>query len=1815
MLFERLSPAVAPFYNGLEIATRAKPWPGVNQVRRASVNSFGFGGANAHIILENYEPAVGIVKDPIKNTKHLATFAPFVFSAASETALEEMLQAYAVLLGERPDLSPADLSHTLHARRSALGVRVAFPASSSPQHLASSITDHLELVHSRRQDRGEPGISIGARPVTARPRILGVFTGQGAQWASMGKSLIQGSTFVRDRIHALESSLYDLPVADQPSWSLTHELLADAQSSRLDEALIAQPLCTAIQIVLVDLLRAAGVEFVAVVGHSSGEIAAAYAAGIINAAEAIKIAYYRGWCVQRYVNTDGRMMAIGTSLDDARELCSLDEFVGRLCVAACNSPSSVTLSGDADAIEEAKAVLGDEKKFARVLKVDKAYHSHHMAACSIPYQQALDNCKIEPRPPSNNCAWYSSVHAGESIGTAQLQSLKGEYWKDNMLRPVLFAQALEAAVKMGQGAPFNMAIEVGAHPALKGPATETLAVLYEGNHLIPPLYTGTLHRGTEDVGALSATLGSVWSRFTTPVVDFVKYETLATGQSASLRRVVPNLPTYKWDHDRVFWHDSRISRATRNRKDLFNPLLGKRVPDGVGDEMRWRNIIRPSELRWISGHQLQGQMVYPAAAYLSTAIESCPFLAEGRVIDTIEIENFKLGKALAFDGSNEQTGAETVFVLSDIAKRGLRHITANFTFHAAIGVEADLLSRLATGRLLVTLRTSDVGEDTCTPRHPVPQRLPEPSDTAEVQEDSFYSALEELGYEYYDDFRALSGLKRKINYGSAYVRVPGHESASDAVLLHPALLDAALQAIFLAYCHPGDRSLDQLHLPTGLDSLSINTSLCRQDLIQGVQLPLESFLTKNPLTTNMIGGDVDVYGRDGQTPLIQLQGLQVMPLAERTREADRTLFMEQVWGVSMPDGALAANSRATPTDYELATNLERLSLYYMKKVVHDVPPSQRRGLKWHHEAMFRWFEHVLRQTADGRQRYASDQWLDDTWDQISQIVDKYPASIDVKLMCTVGENLAAVVREETQIQEHMFQDNLANRYYVEALGLRETTGFLSRAVAQIVHRYPHMDILEIGAGTGGATKSIMAEIGRAFSSYTFTDISAAFMEKAQEIFSHVANKMVFKTLDIEKDVADQGYQEHSYDVVIGSLVLHATKNLDKTLQETRRLLKPGGYLLLIELISNDVVRTGFTMSGLPGWWLGRNDGRVYSPCVTSAKWHQLLLGAGFSGIDTITPEVDILPRPASVIVSQAVDQRVSVIRQPLMHARESNAASTDKGDLVIIGGQSLTTVLLIDTIMGLTQQFEFQITRFLTLEELAIATSISPTALVLNLAELDRPIFSDLTDESMRAIQNMADYQRTILWVTQGARVDEPYMNMSLGLGRSVVMESPGIRIQFLDLDYSQKPDARLVAETLLRLRFTRNETSVRGVLYTTEQEMFEERGCIKIPRMLPMQPANDRYNASKRSIVQAKSASEWPLVLARPNQARGYTFHQAPPEHHLHVDADQVRIAVATSTLLPVVQGMHGIVGLDPHADAWVLGFSRTNGSCVTVQQEHMVRWGSAQDGISSDAQEQLLALLTVEARCSQIALSMPTAGSLVVNEPPADLALRLLDQAAERNTSVVFTVPAAGDLPDLPSESVVALSLTTSRRAVRASLPPDIFLFLDCSNNSEGTGIGSLVASCMPPTCRHITLATLGPPLAMPSVLSPVLSEILQQAVSRHAQQPKHLRVHSLSPGALVKTLSADIPDPSTPTVLNWKSEDEVPVKLQSVDSMIQLDESKCYVLFGLTGDLGRSVVDWMGSHGAKNMVLTSRHPNIDTTWLDECHKRGMRVEVFAK
>jgi acyl transferase domain-containing protein len=504
-----------------------------------------------------------------------------------------MLAWHLEYLNANPDVTITDLAYTLQHRRSTLPYRKSIAAKDFQAAIRS--LEDIQIPPSGNKE--DSGLDTRFITMSRSAKVIGIFTGQGAQWARMGAELIESSPFAASRLAEQDAALQNLPnAADRPSWTLRDQLLAPEESSRIAEAALSQPLCTAVQIILVDILRAAGVCFTAVVGHSSGEIGAAYAAGYLSAQDAIRIAYFRGVHAKLASSPSphsprGAMMAIGASAEDAEELCRESCFIGRIQVAAVNSTSSVTLSGDEDAIDEAESALKAKGTFARKLKVDTAYHSAHMASCAESYLASLSSCDIKCMQPGPEVTttWFSSVYEGMTMTKA---TLTNQYWADNMCNTVLFAGALYSAVQQNDA--FDMAIEVGPHAALKGSASATLDA-FRGETSTP--YSSLLSRGQSDVEQLSSALGYVWTRLGSESVRFSAVQALLSGNEDAT--VLQDLPPYPFDHHRSYWTRSRLANhfKHRNPAHVTNPVLGNPCSEAITPgEFQWRKILQPSEM-------------------------------------------------------------------------------------------------------------------------------------------------------------------------------------------------------------------------------------------------------------------------------------------------------------------------------------------------------------------------------------------------------------------------------------------------------------------------------------------------------------------------------------------------------------------------------------------------------------------------------------------------------------------------------------------------------------------------------------------------------------------------------------------------------------------------------------------------------------------------------------------------------------------------------------------------------------------------------------------------------------------------------------------------------------------------------------------------------------------------------------------------------------------------------------------------------------------------------------------------------------------
>lgn len=667
-------------------------------------------------------------------------------------------------------MSLRDVAYTLDVRRTRLPVSIAVGAASANELLH-------KLERKLEEGNSNPRKRLGFREVQqgdgdTKPRILAVFTGQGAQWAQMGSELIAASDASRHIIERLQTRLNELPIEDCPTW-LIREELERAASSRVMESAISQPLCTAIQILQVNLIRAAGLEPTAVVGHSSGEIAAAYAAGLISAEDAICIAYYRGLHSKFGAVFEGAMMAVGTSYDDALDLLSYSEFEGRACIAAINSATSVTLSGDRDAIEELKIVFQDEHKFVRVLKVDTAYHSHHMNASSAKYLDSLASLNIRVGHGSSYTRWFSSVNGSEMAGHSDLT---GAYWNENMVKPVIFKQTLEEACS-SIGTP-DLVIELGPHPALKAPALQTIQDHITLEHTIP--YTGLFQRGVSSITSMADGLGIAWMRLPKGTVNLQAFECALSGNPAM--RLVTGLPTYAWDHEVEYWHESRHSRAIRMRPGPVHELLGHLTPDSTEQDMRWRQILRLSEIEWLAFHRLQNLAVYPATGYIVGVLEACLLLCKDAQPKLLEIFDMSIMSALLFE--RDDSAMEITLSITNIMRTD-RFINAEFKYHAAGAFSAGPLEQKAAGRFRIQLGSPS--------HHVLPSRSPRRSNLLPVSEKSFYKSLADLEYHYDGPFATLERLERKHGAATGFVSL----TEPTKLLIHPGALDTALVSLLL----------------------------------------------------------------------------------------------------------------------------------------------------------------------------------------------------------------------------------------------------------------------------------------------------------------------------------------------------------------------------------------------------------------------------------------------------------------------------------------------------------------------------------------------------------------------------------------------------------------------------------------------------------------------------------------------------------------------------------------------------------------------------------------------------------------------------------------------------------------------------------------------------------------------------------------------------------------------------------------------------------------------------------------------------------
>ncbi|GFF52590.1 hypothetical protein IFM51744_07886 [Aspergillus udagawae] len=1546
-----LNPDLEPFTSHLRVPTANQPWPELadGTPRRASVNSFGFGGTNAHCILETYYPPTPSDPVPEIETATSGTCCiPAVFSAASDNSLVTLL---------RDLLCSEDLQYPLH-RSTSFAKRLSTIEAASEKDATLPSTTAF------------PGTALIAW-----------------RFHRPGRSVAR---------HGVPAYIVDPAGPEDP------DVLTDS-TSPVGKASLSQPLCTAVQVILVDLVRAAGVKFQAVGGHSSGEIAAAYAAGFITAWDAIRIAYYWGF----YAN-----MATGSFFEDASELCQVDDFDGRICVAAHNSPTSVTLS--------------------------------------------------VKRPGLDAPQWFSSVRNGQLINSPE--NLDGQYWVDNMVQPVLFCPAVETCLTTADKA-INCTVEVGPHPALQGPAKD--CILAAVDREIP--YTGTLNRGKNSAVAFSDTLGFLWSRFGTAAVTLGAFQ--QTNYPDTPTTIIRGLPTYPWTHDRGYFAESRLIKTFHKHPVPFHDLLGIQTADGATEEWRWRNILKMNELKWLSGHSLQGQVVFPEAGYICLAMEAALQLAQGRPVKSIDLFDLEIRKAIAI---HDSTGTE---LLTSMTK---------------VSTSIPNAANLALNRCGRTY----------------PTRKTDRSRRVQILRDDF-------GFGYEGPFRALTNVSRKAGFATGTIRCKRFDGSETSLLFHPGMLDSALQGLNAAQSAPGDGRLWTIVAPTFCRRISIIPRLCGSNITDNVEIDCN---ITDPRDTH-VTGDVEVFSEGFKEKPIEVEGLTFSPFAGATVENDRYLFQEPFLCLDKPNADVIFGDRqATPKESRKALDAERAAFYYLKT--------------FHLSNAERLF-HIVN---DGKHPFASQSWVSDTREDIFRRMDSYPPTdADFNPTKAIGEHLLlpSVLNGDTSILQYMTKDNYLEQYYVNTIGFQLLNFLIAGMMEQLCLKSPRMNFLEVGAGTGGATKAILEKI--------------------------------------------------SYDVVVASNVLHATDSLRTALEHTRKLLRPGGYL-----------------------WIVENDGRYGGPSITLEERDKVLRETGFSSIETNSPMRDPVGVPGSIIVSRAQNDLVSQLSRPLS---SKSSTANDKTHLLVLGGSSPSVSPFRDKLcLNLRPQFADVI----KLDQFEDLPPLPESYHVLSLTECDANLFEDVEESVFSNLKTVLGSALSVLWLLRDRRSSNPHAGITLGLFRTLFYEIPGTLLQTLDIDAVDMNDCSVIAKSMFQLRL-QSDMARRGetneIRWEFEPELVLKDGQLYVPRVRPHDGQNNRYNSPKRSITRNVDVHTTPLALDLVDDS--YIIRE---QHAIERDSPElIKVIVSCSFLSSIktpVRYVFVCLGEDVKTGEKTICFTSRNESIVKAPKS----WTISLDEVEVDGQ--FMSFVTADLTVQWVLQMLPPTGTVLAYEPDP-VAASLLSQQLNRLSRKAFFVTSS---PKMSGRNWVYLHHNSTKRAITALLPANITLYIDASgaDESHSQSLGSKIATSLSSVCDKVKMSSLAAseasvlPHDAPKAITDLLRRVASFASSLLSAQatPEGAPLDILP----LKRTAANFAVPNPRSLVYWQEDQYVLVSVEPVTQRGDLFRpDRTYWLVGLAGDTGQSLADFMIAHNARNIVLSSRKPTVYEDWVQWHKSRGATVRYF--
>jgi acyl transferase domain-containing protein/acyl carrier protein len=859
--FEQPNPHIPFDQLALRVQTTLDPWPAEPAQALAGVSSFGFGGTNAHVVLQgapqsdsairNAECASANPQPEIRNTNS-AYLLPL--SARSPEALRSLARVYQdFLTRSESTASLHDICYSASMRRSHHDYRLAVTGKSAEQ-----LTESLEAY---LREEARAGLSSGRKISGHRRKLVFVFPGQGSQWFGMGRRLLEQEGVFRDTME-----LCDRAMRPHGDWSLLAELTAtDAAHSRLKEVDVLQPALFATQVALAALWRSWGIEPHAVVGHSMGEVAAAHVAGALSLEDAARVICSRSRLVKPTIG-HGAMAAVELSIADARR--ALVGYEDRVSVAASNSFMSTVLSGDPGGLEAIVSRLQRQDIFCRMVKVDFAAHSAQMGPLRSDLEHALEG--LRPRPAS--VPIYSTV-TGIDGGELKFDAL---YWARNLREPVLFSTAVQQLLEDGH----DVFLEISPHPILLSSIQQEFSHAGKEGAVLP-----SLRCEEEESTVLAGSLGALYT----------------LGYPMEWSRIYPaggrnaQLPSYPWQRQRCCLDQPAAAIGDQSRYASLDgagkrSLLGRHFKSAQAENHFWESALDRTARSYLDDHRVEGVAVLPAALYVEMALEAA---AEAFPSQPFVLKDVEFRKALFLpDGA-----MRTIQVILSPGADG----TASIHIYSR-PYDAEQPDRSwtlhATGKICPQQnRTNSPVIEKDAPAQ-VQARCSE-----QISGQDYYLRLRESGIDYGSSFQSISQLWRRNGEILGEVKVPDWPHREfNAGQFHPAILDACFQTFGAAIAAQAteDHKLGA-YMPTHIDELRIHAR-------PGLHLWSHAYLQGSDV--DAVKGDVRFLDETGQVT-VEILGLRFESLVRTAHENLDDWLYEFQWQLKeRPNGQPAPEPSA-----------------------------------------------------------------------------------------------------------------------------------------------------------------------------------------------------------------------------------------------------------------------------------------------------------------------------------------------------------------------------------------------------------------------------------------------------------------------------------------------------------------------------------------------------------------------------------------------------------------------------------------------------------------------------------------------------------------------------------------------------------------------------------------------------------------------------------------------------------------------------------------------------------------------------------------